>query len=179
MVLFCSFYHLLSNLVIFSPFCPLKFYSIHSVLFNLLRSIKSKVALFSPYWSYSVHIGPILSTLGLFGQFYLLWFYLVLFGLFCLLWFYSVHIGFLQPIMSTLVLFGPIWSHSAHFGVHSFLFSPLYSYLVPFGPLWSYLVHSVNLVPIWSYSDHFVAFDPICSIWTKFGPFCPLEFYLV
>ena len=156
MVLFCSFYHLLSNLVIFSPFCPLKFYSIHSVLFNLLRSIKSTLALFSPHWSYSVHFGPIwsiLSTLVLFSPIWSILFALVLF---------SPH-WFLQPIMSTSVLFGPIWSHSAHFGVHSFLFSPLYSYSVHFGHIWSIQSTLFLFGPIQSTLLHLIQFAP-------FGP---------
>ena len=129
--------------VLFSPFCPLKFYSVHSVLFSLLRScqpIQSTLALVDPYWSYAVHFSHIQFTLVLFGPFCSLSFYLVLFNPFCSLW-------------STSVLFGPfgrLWSYLVHF--------------VHFSFIWSILSYSVHDVPFWSTSVQYVYFSLIGSV---------------
>ena len=79
-----------STLVLFSPWCPLWFCSIHSVLF-------------SPLWFYSVHS----IHLVLFGPFGRIWSTLDLFSSFCLLKSYSVHFVPIQSTRSNLVLFGP------------------------------------------------------------------------
>ena len=90
---------ILSTIVVFSPiihsvhigsirstlvlFCPLRFYSVHSVYFSSIRSILPTLFLFS----------PIQSTLVLFSPFCPLWSTSILFRLFNLLRFYSVHFG--------------------------------------------------------------------------------------
>ena len=81
---------------------------------------------FDKFWSYLIHIGPILYTSFLFGPH---WSYLV----------HSIRfspIQVIRSILSTLVLFSPHSSCS----VHSIYFCPIQSTLVLFGPLWSYLV---------------------------------------
>ena len=110
-------------------FCPVWFYSVHSVLY-------------SPLQFYSVHIQSILSTLVLFDsiQFYSVHFglirpTLVLFGL---LWFYSVHLFYLVHS----VHFSPMWPTSITIQsnvVHSVLFCSLLFHLVLFYPLLGFL----------------------------------------
>ena len=139
-----------------------KFYSVHSILFSLLRSIQYTLALFGPHWSYFVHFGLIRSPSVLFGPL------LILFGPFCPLWFYLVHFG---PIQSKLVLFDPICPLQSYlvpftplcplrsYSFHLFLFSPIRSTFFLFGhilSIWSTLSHSIHLTtaihfgPIWS-----------------------------
>ena len=85
---------LLSNVVLFSSFSPLKFYSVQ---FDPLSCIQSTLDLFGPYQSYSVHL----------VHFDLLQSYLS----------HSVHIGPIWSILFTFVLFSPFYplqSHSVH-----------------------------------------------------------------
>ena len=143
---------LLSNVVLFSSFSPLKFYSVQ---FDPLSCIQSTLDLFGLHWSYSVHS----------VHFDLLQSYLS----------HSVHIGLIRSILFTLVLFGPFYpllSYSVHISpnwsnpstsIHYVHFSPIWSMsvlfrpfvliqprLVLFGPfvlfgtIWSYLVHLVH-----------------------------------
>ena len=140
---------LLSNVVLFSSFGPLKLYSVQ---FGPLSLIQSTLDLFSLHWSYSVHS----------VHFDLLQSYLS----------HSVHIGLIQSILFTLVLCGPLLSYSVHItpswsnlstSVQYIHFSPIWSMsflfrpfvlirprLVLFGPyflfgtIWSYLVHLVH-----------------------------------
>ena len=93
------------HLVLFSLFCPLKFYAVQLGLFGFIQC----------YLVHSVHIGSIWSTLVLFCS---LRFYLV----------HSIHFGCIWSIMSTLVLFCPI---SLHIG----LIRPILSSLIHFSPI--------------------------------------------
>ena len=124
--------------VLFSSFCPLKFYPVQFCIFNLIQFIQSTLALFGSRWSYSVHFGPIRSMLPT----------LVLFGPIQSILSILIHFSHIPSILSTLVLFS--------------LFSPRRSYSVyigPIRPLWSncplqsYLVHSFLFGP----------FNPTCS----------------
>lgn len=77
-------------------------------------------------WSYSVHYGPVWSTLVMFDP------------LSSIQSSNSVHFGY---ILSTLVLLGPLWSylvHSVHFSLiqsYSTIFSSIQSMLVLFNSL--------------------------------------------
>jgi len=141
-----------------------KFYSVNSILFNLLwfylvhlgpiRSIPSTLLLFYPLQSYSLHIGPML---------------------FCSLRSSTVNIG---PIQSTSVLFSPTWSYSILFVpirsimstlVQICLFVLIRSTSIPLNPFQYTLVHC----PIRSI---LVPFSPPCSYSTLFCPFGPLHF---
>ena len=105
-------------LVLFSPPCPLWFYSVISVQtvhFGLnrsyliylgpIRSYSVHSIHFGLILSYSIHFGPIRSNLILSCPIQST---LVLFGLSYPLWFYSVQFGFIRSILSTLTLFCPI-----------------------------------------------------------------------
>ena len=73
---------------------------------------------------------------------------------------YSVHFGHIRSILSSLVLFGLLWSY----WVHLDHISPMLSTSVlfgSFGSLWSY---SVGIGPICSYSVHYIHFVPNLSI---------------
>ena len=152
--------------VLFGPFCPIWFYLVpfgpiiyiqstlvllgwlwpYSVLISPCRSISlyclSTLVLFSPLRSFSVHFNSIR-----FIQFTLV--HSVLFSLFCALWFYF---GPMWSILSTSVLFDPIWSCSVY-SVHS----------VHFGS------NSVHIGPLQSYYFHFVLFDLIQSTLVLLG----------
>jgi len=127
-----------------------------SVHFNFIRS-------------FSIHIGPIRSTLILFDSFCPFWSTSILFGPFSPL-------SLIRSILSTLVLFGSHWSYSVHY----VYFGPnlsIHSYSVPFNPIQCKLVHyvlftllrsySVQFGPPYSHSVLFCPFSPICL----FGPF--------
>ena len=118
------------NSVLFSPFCPLKFYSVHLVLFSLRRSIsvhsghidhiRSTLVLFYPLQSYSDYFGPIQFILS-----------------------YSVHMGPIRSILSTLIHFSP-YSKNGPTQSTLVLFGLLRSNLVlfgSFGSLWFILIH--------------------------------------
>ena len=114
-------------------FCPLQFYSVHSVTlvlicpFILIQSTLVHLGPIQSIHSYSVHIGPLQS--------------------------YSIHIGPFCSIRSTSFN----WSNSVYYcllqsySVHSVLFCPL----------WSYLVDSVQISPILSTSILFKLVRPI------------------
>ena len=124
-----------------------KFYSVYFVLLG-------------PLWFYSVHIGPILSTLILFCPFCPLRSTLVLF---CPLWSYSVYSVHIGLILSTLVLF----SHISP--IQSILFTLIHFSLIQ--AIQSSLVLFGLFCQLWFYSVHFglaqstlVLFGPIRSI---------------
>ena len=106
-------------------FCPVWFYSVHSVLYSplyFIQSILSTLVLFDSIQFYSVHFGLIRPTLVLFG----------------LLWFYSVHLFYFVHS----VHFGPMWPTSISIQsnvVHSVLFCSLLFHLVLFYPLLGFL----------------------------------------
>ena len=122
--------------VLFSLFCPLKFYSVQ---FYLIQCTSVLFGPFSPYQLYSVYICAILFTSVHFFYFSPFQFYSG----------HSVHFGHIRSIF---VLFDP--------------FCPLQSSLsiqsnwVLFGPSYSYSVHLVPIQFIRSYSIHLVHFDP-------------------
>ena len=138
--------------------------SVYTILigpFGPIQSILSTKVLFCPHWLYSVHIGPILSTLVLFDPLFPLQSYLVT----------SIYIGSIRSSLSILVQLSPIRSILSTSILFRFgLFCPLQSYsihLFLFRPPCSYLVHLVLLY----------LFGPLCSIWSNsiqsdyFGPF--------
>ena len=98
--LFRSIWSYSVHSVLFSPLCPLKFYSVlfQSISVHLvyIGSIRSTLVLCCPLWStsvHAVHIASIPSTLVLFGPFYPLQSYLG----------HLVHFGLIRSILSTLV----------------------------------------------------------------------------
>ena len=131
-----------STLVIFSPFSPLRSYSIHSILFGP----------FYPLWSYIVNIGPIQSTMVMFGSLCPIRFHLFLFSPYVhfgpnlSIRSYSVHFG---SNWSTLFPFGPIMSiRSTSF--HLVHLCPLQSILVHFGSFYA-LTYKENICLDWKY----------------------------
>ena len=172
---------------------PYRFYLAYSFLFgpygpnpfDLIQSTSVLFIPFSKHWPYSVHIGPILSTLVLLSPH---WSYLVHYLS------YSVHyvhfnpLGPIRSILSTLVLFGPLCplqSYSVHIGPirssmsTSILFGPFLSILSTpflFGPLQSYSIHLVSIssiLSIWSTLFHLVQFSPF----DYFDPFLSTSIY--
>ena len=99
-----------------------------------------------------INIQKFYSTSVLFGLFCPLRSILVLFGLRFSYWVQPVQI---DPILFTLVLFGPCCSYSVHFG---FIRSTLVLF-VPLCPLWSTMI---LFGPIWYYSILFVPIRSIC-----------------
>ena len=134
-------------MVLFSPFGPLKFYSIqfgpHSVLF-------------SPYWFYSVHfihfdlLQSYLSHLVHIGPFQLISLIFVLFSPFYRLWSHWVHIAPNQFGLSTSVLFDLLRSNMST----SVLFNPL----VLIQSIQSYSVHLIPVTMIYKPSLHGFSF---------------------
>ena len=111
--------------------------------------------------SYSVQFGSTQSTLVLFGP--------------------------ARSIMSTLVLFSPIWLYSVHqfYLVHSVYFDFIQSTSVLFGPFWSYSVqfghNRSKLVifgpfcPLWSFLFTLVLFSPLSLIRATMVQFGPIQ----
>ena len=168
MVQFVSIQSKFSHLVLFSSLQP---NSVHLVHNGLFRSILVPLC---PHWSNSVdsiYIGPIqsiLSTLIHFSPIWAIQSTLSLFGPICQLWFYSAH----------SVLFITQCSYSVHFG-------PILTTSVLFHPLWTRWVHSVHFNLIWSTLFLLSPFGHILSIWStlfhlvQFGPFRSVWFILV
>ena len=117
--------------------------------------------------SYQVHIGPIRFTLAVLSPLLCILSTLVLFGPLWLYWVHSILSGSLRSILSTLVLFSPLWSYLVHI-------APIRSTLFIFSQLWSYLVHSIHLGSICSYSVHLGPAWSIYSYSVHIGHFCPL-----
>ena len=156
-------------------FGPIGSYLVHFVHYSCIQSNYP----FSPYWLYSVHICPILSTSVLFRIFCPLCSYTVHSAYLGSVCSHSVHIGSIRSILSTLfhfspiqvirstlVLFGPLGLLSSY----SVYISPIQSTSVWFGPVQSIMSTSVLFGPSCSYSVHLVLlspFDPLCSIWSN------------
>ena len=173
-------------MVLFNPLCPLKFYSIHFSPFSLIQSTSVR----------SIHFGPILPTLVLFGPHLSYSVYSVHFSpmwsiLFTLVHFQSysvnfVHFGSIRSILSTSVLFGPHLSFSVHFG----LISQLQSSSVQLGLVWTNLstlvlicpfvliqFTLVQLSPLRSTLFHLVYTDHFSPFWSTLIYFCALTLW--
>ena len=102
-------------------------------------------------------------------------FHLVLFHPFrSYLVYFSPPLGPIRPILSILVLFGPVQSYSVLFALNLFCsvhlvrpFCPLWSYSVLFSPIRSHSVHLCPIQLIRSTLVHQVLFGPIRSIWSS------------
>ena len=88
-------------------FCPVWFYSVHSVLYSP----------FCPLWSYLIQYSSIRSTLVLFGP----------------LWYYSVYFDSIRSIRSIWSYVAHFYFHSVQCGP----FGPILFTSVPFGPILS------------------------------------------
>ena len=108
---------------------------------------------------------------SLLTQKYKIWSNLVLFGL-------------IQSILSTLILFSPLWSFAVNFGplrstmvlIGLIQFTSVLFNLFYFSPLWFYLV---LFYPLWSYSVHFGIIQFTLIIFSLFGPILSTSVYLV
>ena len=120
-------------------FCPVWFYSVHSVLYSplqFIQSILSTLVLFDSIQFYSVHFGLIRPTLVLFG----------------LLWFYSVHSFYLVLCGPLLFPFSPMWS--------------IRSYSVHFCSIWSYSIHFLDFLIFSSFFSEYKQDQEIC-LWRE------------
>ena len=141
-----------SHSILFSSFSPLKFYSVQFGPFSLIQSIESSLALFSPHWSYFVHFSLLRSTQSIFSLLGPHWSYSVHSVHFDPRQSYSghlVHYGLIRFILYTLVLFGPFCPLRSY-SIHSTIQSSM-STLILFGPVWSHWVHSIYFGLIQSY----------------------------
>ena len=126
-------------------FCPVWFYSVHSVLYSPFQFIQSIL----PLWSYLIQYSSIRSTLVLFGP----------------LWYYSVYFGSIRSICSiwsilcTLVLCGPLL----------FPFSPMWSirsYSAHFCSIWSHSIHFLDFFIFSSFFSEYKQDQEIC-LWRE------------
>ena len=138
------------TLVLFSPPCPLWFYSVISVQtvhFGLNRPYLIYLGPIRSYSVHSIHFGLIWSNWVLFGP---IWSSSVHLGPFYPLWFYSVQFGLIRSILFTLALFYPIQSTLILFGPFGSMRSSsvLFNSFCLFSLIWSTLIHSVLFGPL-------------------------------
>ena len=120
-------------------------------IINIQKYYSVHIDPFFPLWFYSIHLGPIRSTLVLFGPIFPL-----------------------SPIQSILVLFGPLWSYllliSPHWSTlsNSINFGPIQSSLFLFGPILSIRYTLFHLCSLWSLQTTSIHFGPLRSIFVHF-----------